>query len=67
MKPSNLQARKGIFTFCKQVLATDMDSGTNAVVSYVIVSGDDSVKKFEIDQQSGDSLFTFCIIFYFAT
>ena len=38
---------------CLQVLARDRDTGSNAAITYAIVSGDDSVKKFEINRQSG--------------
>ena len=32
----------------------DRDTGSNADITYVIISGDDSVKKFEINGTSGN-------------
>ena len=37
-----------------QVKASDKDAGTNADITYSIISGDDDVKKFSINQTSGN-------------
>ena len=55
-----------IVTFV-QVSASDRDSGTNSLITYSIISGDDAVKKFEINANSGIMLnrsttFALCFI-----